>query len=127
MGVIFYLWQIVGHYPVAGWLRLACSYVKRRASGVDWEDKVDCKTLEVIQEILVDEEKKDSVTRAWHIAETKIGVVWCDASSIAKGVVVEIGGLVAEDVTWLRKGINLAIKWGLREIEIRTYSSTVLS
>ena len=70
--------------------------------------------------------------------------MWCDASSIATGVVVEIGGLVAEDATWLRKkndynhinvaeldavlkGINLAIKWGLREIEIRTDSAMVLS
>ena len=59
-------------------------------------------------------------------------------------MVVEIGGLVAEDATWLRKkndynhinvaeldavlkGINLAIKWGLREIEIRIDSATVLS
>ena len=67
----------LGHYPVAGWLRLPCSYVKRRVSGVDWEGRVDCKTLKVIQEILVDVEKKDPVTGAWHIPETKIGVVWC--------------------------------------------------
>ena len=57
---------------------------------------------------------------------------------------MEIGGLVAEDVTWLRKkndynhinvaeldavlkGINLAIKWGLRGIEIRTDSAMVPS
>ena len=68
----------------------------------------------------------------------------CDASSIATGMVVETGSLVVEDSTWLRKkndynhinvaeldavlkGINLAIKWGLREIEIRTDSATVLS
>ena len=101
--------KLLGHYPVAGWLWLACSYVKRRASGVDWEDRVDCKTLKVIQEILVDVEKKDPVTRAWYIPETKIGVVWCDASSIATGVVVEIGGLVAEDVTWLRKKMIIII------------------
>ena len=95
--------KLSGHCPVAGWLRLACSYVKRRASGVDWEDRVDCRTLKVILEILVDVKKKDPVTGAWHIPETKRGVVWCDASSIATGVVVEIGGLVAEDATWLRK------------------------
>lgn len=23
--------KLVGHYPIAGWLRVACSYVKRRA------------------------------------------------------------------------------------------------
>ena len=31
--------KLLGHYPVAGWLRLACSYVKRRSSGIDWEDR----------------------------------------------------------------------------------------
>ena len=95
--------KLLGHYPVAGWLRLACNYVIRRASGVDWEDRVDCKTLKVIQEILVEVEKKDPVPGAWHIHETKRGVVWCDASSIATGVVMEIGGLVAEDLILLRK------------------------
>ena len=43
----------------------------------NWEDRVDCKTLKVILEILVDVEKKDPVTGAWHIPETKRGVVWC--------------------------------------------------
>ena len=101
--------KLLGHYPVAGWLQLACSYVKRRASGVDWEGRVDCKTLKVIQEILVDVEKKDSVIGAWHIPETKIGVVWCDASSMETGMVVEIGGLVAEDATLLRKKMIIII------------------
>ncbi|XP_076036030.1 uncharacterized protein LOC143021987 [Oratosquilla oratoria] len=70
------------------------------------------------------------------------GVVWCDASSIATGVVLEIGGVVVEDGAWQRKkddyhhinvlgldavikGVNLALKWGLREIEIRTDSATI--
>ena len=65
--------------------------------------------LKVIQEILVDVEKKDPVTGAWYILETKRGVVWCDASSIATGVVVEIRSLVAEDVTWLRKKMIIII------------------
>ncbi|XP_076045835.1 uncharacterized protein LOC143028080 [Oratosquilla oratoria] len=70
------------------------------------------------------------------------GVVWCDASSIATGAVLEIGGVVVEDGTWQRKkddyhhinvseldaaikGVNLALKWGQREIKIRTDSVTV--
>ncbi|XP_076055165.1 uncharacterized protein LOC143033558 [Oratosquilla oratoria] len=86
--------KLVGHYPIAGWLR------------------------------------------------TSHGVVWCDASSIATGAVLEIGDVVVEDGAWQRKkddyhhinvseldavikGINLALKWGLREIEIRTDSATV--
>ena len=38
----------------------------------------------------------------------------CDASSIATGVVVEIGGLVVEDVTWLRKKMIIIISTWLR-------------
>ena len=70
------------------------------------------------------------------------GLVWCDASSIGIGVVVEIGSRVVEDAAWLRKaddfshinlaemeavlkGINLAVKWGLTEIKVMTDSSTV--
>ena len=29
--------KLVGHYPIAGWLRVACSYVKRVAEGVRWD------------------------------------------------------------------------------------------
>ena len=32
--------KLVGHYPVAGWLRVACSYVKQRAEGGWWYDYV---------------------------------------------------------------------------------------
>lgn len=136
--------KLLGHYPIAGWLRLACSYVKRRANGVDWEEKVDCRTMKVMQEVLAEVKKEDPVNGAWHIPEVSTGVVWCDASNVATGVVVEIGGVVAEDATWLRKsddfnhiniaeldavlkGVNLAIKWRLTNIEIRTDSATVLS
>ena len=73
----------------------------------------------------------------------KTGMVWCDASSIGTGIVVEIGGLIAEDSARLRKmddydninvaeleavlkRINLALKWVLRGIEVRTNLVTVL-
>lgn len=70
------------------------------------------------------------------------GVVWCDASSIAIGVILEVGGVEVEDAAWLRKkddcshinvaeldavlkGVNLALRWGLHALEIRTDSATV--
>lgn len=76
--------------------------------------------------------------------KTEKGVVWCDASSIAIGTCVEIGSTITENAAWLRKrndfnytnvseldvvlkGINAALKWGLTEVEIKTYSVTVLS
>ena len=68
--------------------------------------------------------------------------MWCDASSIAVGICVEIGGVVVEDACWLRQKddtnhINLAeldaanralkegVKWGIRELELLTDSATV--
>ena len=70
--------------------------------------------------------------------------MWCDATSIATGVVLEVNGVVAEDAAWLRKkddagpiniteldvvhkGINLALKKKLREICVRTDSATIFA
>ena len=78
------------------------------------------------------------------MADTNKGTVWCDASSLAVSVVLEIGGIIVEDAAWLRKpldvghinvaeldavlkGVNLALKWGLKDISIMTDSATVLS
>ena len=32
--------QLLGHYPVAGWLRPARSYAKRIADGEKWEEYI---------------------------------------------------------------------------------------
>ena len=32
--------KLTGHYPVAGWLRVACSFVKRHSEGSAWSDAV---------------------------------------------------------------------------------------
>ena len=32
--------KLVGHYPIAGWLHVACSYVKRVSEGVRWDGQV---------------------------------------------------------------------------------------
>ena len=66
--------------------------------------------------------------------------VWVDASSLASGVAVEIGGHIVEDASWLRKkdschinldeldaaikGLNLALAWQVKKLEL-TDSSTV--
>ena len=59
-------------------------------------------------------------------------------------MVLEIGGIIVEDAAWLRKpldvghinvaeldavlkGVNLALKWGFKDISIMTDSATVLS
>ena len=75
--------------------------------------------------------KEDPVIGHWVVADTNKGTVWCDASSLTVGVVLEIGGIIVEDAAWLCKpfgvghinvaelvavlnGVNLALKWGLR-------------
>lgn len=135
--------RLVGHYPIAGWLRVACSYIKRRAEGIRWEDKVGLETVKMIRDVLERVNREDPVKGRWQAPRTTKGVVWCDASSIATGVVLEMDGVDVEDAAWLRKkgdhghinvaeldavlkGVNLALKWGLQEIEVRTDSATVL-
>ncbi|GAB1600005.1 hypothetical protein Ahia01_000278000, partial [Argonauta hians] len=134
--------KLVGHYPVAGWLRVACSYVKRRAEGRKWSDEVGQETTDMMAEVMERVRREDPVRGRWNVPRSTKGVVWCDARSIALGVVLEVGGAVVEDAAWLRKkgdaghinvaeldavmkGVNLAIRWGLRDLEVRTDSATV--
>ena len=134
--------KLVGHYPVANWLRIACSYMKRQAEGAKWEDDVGPVVTQYVREVIDRVQKEDPVQGVWKVPQTEGGRVWCDASSIGMGVVVEIGGSVIEDAAWLRKkddynhinvaeleatlkGVNLAVKWGLRKIELITDSATV--
>lgn len=135
--------KIVGHYPVCGWLRVACSFIKRVSEGERWDDSVGESAMDMIRELLTRIEAEDPVRGVFHVAPCKNGRVWCDASSLALGVAVEIGGQIVEDAAWLRKrgdsghinvaeldavvkGVNLALKWDLQLVEIMTDSMTVL-
>ena len=135
--------RLVGHYPIAGWLRVACSYIKRRAEGVRWDDKVGQETVEMIKDVVKRVCHEDPVQGRWYAPRSGTGVMWCDASSIATGVMLEIDDIEVEDAAWLRKkgdfahinvaeldavlkGVNLAVKWGLKEVEVRTDSATVI-
>ena len=134
--------KLVGHYPVAGWLRTSCSYVKRIAEGSSWDDFIGDPASSMISEMIEMIHGEDPVQGEWQVSNSKSGKVWCDASDLALGVVVEIGGVVVEDAAWLRKkkdynhinvaelegvlkGINLAVKWGLKDIQVITDSVTV--
>ena len=70
--------KLLGHYPVAGWLRLAFSYVKRRASEVDWEDRVYCKTQSNTGNFSWCRKERPcywSLAHTWN--KNRSGVVWC--------------------------------------------------
>jgi len=83
----------------------------------------------------------DPVCGVWDIPKLKKGQVWCDVSSLAIVVCLEIDHIIVEDNCWLwkkdnvchinfselesvLKGFNMALAWGLMEIEIICDSAT---
>ena len=133
---------LIGHYPVAGWLRVACSFIKRCSEGQGWRDGVGERVTAWLVEVLQRVSRSDPVQGFWAVPEVKAGRVWCDASSLATGVALQIGDAIVEDAAWLRKkgdaahvnvaeldaviqGINLAIRWNLEVVEVVTDSATV--
>lgn len=139
------LGEWVGHFPVAGWLRVACGYVQRRTAegNCGWDEAVGPEIMRIMGDIyrrLNDE--GDPAKGTWQVNKDAPVTVWTDASSLALGVVIEIDHEIVEDAAWLRskadtahinrveldaviKGLNLAIKWGNREIAIMCDSVTV--
>ena len=70
----------------------------------------------------------DPVHGEWLVSLSRRGRVWCDASSIATGVALEVNGVIVEDAACLckrsdvhhinvtefdaaMKGVNLAVKY----------------
>lgn len=101
------------------------------------------RTLKMIKDI-EEVEGEDPVKGKWYVPMKDDSVVWFDASSIAVGVVVEVGGVKVEDTTCLRKktdanhinvaeleavmkGMNLPLQWELKNTEVKTDSATVLA
>ena len=93
--------------------------------------------LELIQDLKL----ADLVGGKW-LGMSRRGTVWCDASSLATACALEVDGGVVEDGVWLRKlddgahinmaeldsvlkGLNMATKWDLDEVEVVTDSATV--
>lgn len=137
--------ELVGHYPVAGWLRVACGYLQRctAAEKVDWDRVVSQETQSKVNDVVAMlRERGDPVRGQWAVDCTQPAVLWSDASSLAIGVALQIGGSIVEDASWLRKsddsahinmseldavirGITLCLRWGIRQFTVRTDSATV--
>lgn len=136
--------RLTAHLPVAGWLRPAAAWLKRRANEVTrgWDDAVQDDSLRgQMESVAARLAREDPCRGVWNVHGER-AVVWTDASSLAAGVVVETPqGDVIEDACWLRRddsshinmaeldaavrGVNLALAWGMRVIELRTDSATV--
>ena len=136
--------KLVGHFPVANWLRVACSYAKRCTDSQKWDEEIDDRTMLLIKDIMKRILASDPVKGEWQVPKEAEGTVWCDASSIAIGVALEMDGKIVEDACWLRdqndaghinlaeleaviKGISMAIKWEISKMTICTDSVSVWS
>uniref|UniRef100_A0A5S6QMU4 Integrase catalytic domain-containing protein n=1 Tax=Trichuris muris TaxID=70415 RepID=A0A5S6QMU4_TRIMR len=141
--VFSYCGRLLGHYPVCGWLRVAAAFAKRKANdfSTSWDGAISDDRLKVLlHEIAAKVESQDPVRGRWDVSGDRARV-WVDASSLALGVVVETNSCVVEDAAWLRpndaghinmaeldallKGLNVALSWDMRRIELMTDSSTV--
>lgn len=136
--------RLIGHYPVAGWLRPYCSFLKRLGCNGSWDDLVDNQVDYLTGEMLKRVSNEDPVRGRWNVNPQGNVIVWTDASSVALGVCLEVDGNIVEDATWLRKktdnlhinvaeleavarGINLALAWGFKTFTIASDSRTVIS
>ena len=134
--------KLVGPYPVARWLQIACSFVKRSCESNIWDSFARSVAMQRLREVLSRLNVDDPVKGIWLASSGKLNV-WGDANQIAYGVALEIIQII-EDGAWLQKaddgtyinlaelnavikGVNLVMKWGARDITIFTDSATIYS
>ena len=135
--------QLTGHLPVCGWLRVAASYLKRvaNAHSVGWDDEIREKSVRVMLEEIYNRLGEDDPAHGRWDVEGDEADLWVDASSIAIGVVLQVGGMTIEDGSWMResdsthinmaeleaviRGLNVALSWNMKRIRLKTDSSTV--
>uniref|UniRef100_A0A5S6QF95 Reverse transcriptase domain-containing protein n=1 Tax=Trichuris muris TaxID=70415 RepID=A0A5S6QF95_TRIMR len=141
--VFSYCGKLIGHFPVCGWLRVAEAFIKRKVNDVtaSWDQVIKDAELEgLINEVANRVKTDDPVRRKWNVSGNKANV-WIDASSMAHGVVVEVGDCIVEDAAWLLPDDACHIKHGrtecrhqriearnllgMRNIELMTDSSTI--
>ncbi|KAF0291110.1 Intracisternal A-particle Pol-related polyprotein [Amphibalanus amphitrite] len=120
------------------------AWLKRRVNSLTrgWDDVThDAALREQLKHVAERLASEDPARGQWCVTGHR-AVLWTDASSIAAGVVLESeGGDVIEDACWLRRdeathinmaeldaavrGINLALAWDMKTIELKTDSATV--
>ena len=108
--------MVTPHYHVGGWLRIACSFIKRYSQGDAWDDLIGDQAQSWLIEILRRLEVSDSVRGKWNAGIQNGATLWCDASSMAMEVAIEYNGVIIEDEAWLRS-INDAMHINIAELD----------
>ena len=67
--------KLVGHYPIAGWLRTTCNYMKRRVEVIGWEDRVDGQIIAVMWEVIEEVQQHNPVQEKSHVPKSEKGIV----------------------------------------------------
>ena len=118
-------------------MRVAASYLKRlvTAATQGWDDEITDPELQtMVMEILQRVKTADPARGRWDVAGDE-GIVWVDASFLAIGAAMEVGGYIVEDACWLRKssdthinhlaeldavvrGLNLVLAWDLKKLTL---------
>ncbi|KFD62362.1 hypothetical protein M514_25485 [Trichuris suis] len=141
--VFSYCGRLTGHFPVCGWLRVAAAFLKRAVTAAtsSWDEAVESSWLKTfLGEIAARMSKEDPVRGTWNVSGERARL-WVDASALAIGAALEVDGSIVEDAAWLRpndachinmaevdaaiKGLNLALSWNVKTVELMTDSSTV--
>ena len=93
--VVSWCGKLVGHYPVCNWLRPACNWVKRQVSSLRWEEAAPAPVVQQCQELAERLQASDPVGGIWSVPSDDATVwdMWCDASTIAMGAVVQANGV----------------------------------
>ena len=128
---------------MCGWLRVAASYIKRRANAVttSWDEEItDPEVHMMLNETLQRVKSSDPARGRWDVDGDE-ATVWVDASSLAIGAALEVDSNIIEDACWLRqndcshinlseldavlRGVNLAVAWKMKRLALMTDSRTV--
>ena len=145
MGSLFsFSGKLIGHLAVCGWLQVATAFMKRRAnsSTSTRDEEIHDESLRAMLEDTVRRVKQNDPAKGrWDVAGEE-ATVWVDARSLSLRIVIEVDGHMVEDASWLQsedasshinmaelnavlKGVNAALAWKLKKLNMRTYCLTV--
>ena len=102
-----WLGRLVAHSPIGGSLRVQSALLHRIAglgpNAKLLKEEVPEKIKSLADRLYSEVVKSDPVKGIWQFDPAKEWVLYTDASSIATGAVLTIGGQTVEDGSWLRK------------------------